>query len=77
MANRHEITAELATINNTLADIVDAYSFVDAYVVKTPKDTEMLYHQMGVKGVNNLIYERLEELSNNVNKLFCKLEEED
>lgn len=49
MANRQEITAELATINNTLADIVDAYSFVDAYVVKTPKDTEMLYHQMGVK----------------------------
>ena len=77
MTTRQEIIKELDTINNTLANIVDAYGLIWDYISQQPQAFDALLQHEGLISVNHLAYDSLKNVADKTDVLFCKLEREE
>ena len=77
MTTRQEIIKELDTINNTLANIVDAYGLIWDYISQQPQAFDALLQHDVLISVNHLAYDSLKNVADKTDVLFCKLEREE
>ena len=77
MTTRQEIIKELDTINNTLANIVDAYGLIWDYISQQPQAFDALLQHDGLISVNDLAYDSVKNVADKIDILFCKLEREE